>query len=180
MVTTRSTKKKGPPVRGALKKAVSAAHAASSADPRPLEGYTSILTGYAVLTAGLAFGLRNKRGRLRAMGPMDLLLYGLATEHLSRVVTKDSITSGFRFPFTRFKESAGEGEVNEEVIGHGHRHAIGELLSCPFCVAQWVATGLVAGSVGAPALTTAVISISAAARVSDYFQLLYGQLRKDQ
>ena len=145
-----------------------------------LEGYASILASYAVLTAGLAFGLRNKRGRLRAMGPMDLLLYGLTTEHLSRVVTKDSITSGFRLPFTRFKETAGEGEVNEEVISDGHRHAIGELLTCPFCVAQWVATGLVAGSVGAPTLTTAVISISAAARVSDYLQLLYGQLRQDQ
>jgi hypothetical protein len=111
---------------------------------------------------------------------MDLLLYGLATEHISRVITKDSLTSVLRSPFTRFKEAAGEGEVNEEVIGTGVRHAVGELLTCPFCVAQWVATGLIAGSVALPGFTTAVVSVSAAARVSDYLDLLYGLLRQAQ
>jgi hypothetical protein len=32
----------------------------------------------------------------------------------------------------------------------------------------------------APALTTAVISVSAAARAGDYLNLLYGLLRKEQ
>jgi hypothetical protein len=71
---------------------------------------------------------------------MDLLLYALATEHLSRVITKDSLTSVLRSPFTRFKEPAGEGEVNEDAIGTGARHAVGELFTCPFCMAQGVAT----------------------------------------
>jgi hypothetical protein len=69
--------------------------------------------------------------------------------------------------------------VNEEVIGTGARHAIGELITCPFCMSQWIATALVAGSVTSPSLVIAVISVSAAARVSDYFDLLYGILRKD-
>jgi hypothetical protein len=111
---------------------------------------------------------------------MDLLLYGLATEHLSRVITKDSVSAVLRAPFTRFTEAAGEGEVNEDVVGQGFRHAVGELLTCPFCAAQWVATGLVAGSVVSPVLTTAVISVSAAARASDYLNLLYGLLRNEQ
>jgi hypothetical protein len=111
---------------------------------------------------------------------MDLLRYGLATEHLSRLITKDSVTAVLRAPFIRFKEPAGEGEVNEEVVHEGVGHAIGELLTCPFCAAQWVATGLVAGSVMAPALTTAVVSVSAAARASDYLNLLYGLLREKQ
>jgi hypothetical protein len=68
--------------------------------------------------------------------------------------------------------------VNEEVIGSGPRQAIGELLTCPFCLDQWVTTGLVAGSVAAPTLTTAVISVSALARTADYLHLLYGLLRK--
>jgi hypothetical protein len=149
-------------------------------DPRPLEGYASILASYVVLSGALTIGLRRKRFRLAALGPMDLILYGLATEHLSRLITKDSVTAVLRSPFTRFEEPAGEGEVNERVVGTGHRHAVGELLTCPFCAAQWVATGLVASSVAAPTLTTAVISISAAARFSDYLQLLYGMLRKAQ
>jgi hypothetical protein len=68
---------------------------------------------------------------------MDLLLYGLATEHLSRIITKDSVTAVLRAPFTHFKGAVGEGEVNEDVVGKGFRHAVGELLTCPFCAAQW-------------------------------------------
>ena len=105
---------------------------------------------------------------------------GLATAHLSRLITKDSVTSVLRVPFARFEEPAGEGEVNEEVVGHGFRHALGELLTCPFCAAQWVATGLVAGRAAAPNLTAAVVSVSAVARLSDYLQLLYGLARQGQ
>ena len=109
---------------------------------------------------------------------MDLALYGLATEHLSRLITKDSVTAVLRAPFTEFNEPAGEGEVNEEVTGHGTRHAVGELVTCPFCIAQWVATGLVAGRVAAPNLTKAIVTISATARLSDYLQLLYAYCRQ--
>ena len=149
-----------------------------SPDPRPLAGYAGIMAGYSLLSGTLALGLRNRKSVLRPLSPMNLVLYGLATEQLSRLITKDSVTAPLRAPFTEFREPAGEGEVNEEVAGHGARHAVGELLTCPFCVAQWVATALVAGSIGAPALTTAVISVSAAARLSDYLQLLYGALRQ--
>lgn len=149
-------------------------------DPRPLEGHGGLLASYAVLAASVTFGLRRKRGDLRSLRPMDLLLYGLATQHLSRTITKDSVTAVLRSPFAKFKEPAGEGEVNEEAIGTGTRHAVGELITCPFCMAQWVATALVAGTVATPSLTTAVVSVSAAARVSDYLDLLYGLLRTKQ
>lgn len=68
--------------------------------------------------------------------PTDVVLSGLACERLSRVMTKDSITSVIRAPFTKFEGLAGEGEVNEKVVGHGTQHAAGELLTCPFCAAQ--------------------------------------------
>jgi hypothetical protein len=45
-------------------------------------------------------------------------------------------------------------------------------------VAQWVATGLVAGMSQRSSLTTAVVSVSAAARLSDYLQLLYAFCRE--
>lgn len=90
------------------------------------------------------------------------------------------MTAPFRAPFTEFDEPAGQGEVNEEVVGTGLRHAVGELLTCPFCVAQWMATALVAAGVAAPQLTTAAVSVCAVARDSDYLQLTYGLLRKRQ
>ncbi len=146
-------------------------------DPRPIGGYARLLAIYGGTCAGLALLLRRRAWRLPALGPMDLLLYGLATEHLSRVLTKDSVTSVLRTPFTQFEGAAGEGEVNEAVVGHGTKHAVGELLTCPFCAAQWVATGLFAGAVAAPALTRAVVSISATARMSDFLQFLYAYAR---
>jgi hypothetical protein len=79
-----------------------------------------------------------------------------------------------RVPFARFEEPAGVGEVNEKVVGTGVRHAVGELLTCPFCAAQWVATALVAGRIAAPNLTAAVVTVSAVARLSDFLQLAYG------
>jgi len=193
-VTDSPVKKTAPATKAVAKKATRATKAVAQKttrstraaaqkvkdDPRPLEGHAGLLASYAVLAGAVALGLRRKESRLKSLGPMDLVLYGLATEHLSRTLTKDSVTAVLRSPFARFKEPAGEGEVNEEVIGTGARHAIGELITCPFCLAQWVATGLIAGSVAAPALTTAVVSVSAAARVSDYLDLAYGLLRNAQ
>ena len=105
-------------------------------DPRPLGGYAKLIAVYCVAAGGLALALRKRSGVLQRLDPMDLALYGLATEHLSRLITKDSVTAVLRAPFTEFKEPAGEGEVNEEVVGHGTRHAVGELLTCPFCAAN--------------------------------------------
>ena len=147
-------------------------------DPRPLGGYAKLIAVYGVAAGGLALALRKRSGRIQRLDPMDLALYGLATEHLSRLITKDSVTAVLRAPFTEFKEPAGEGEVNEEVVGHGTRHAVGELLTCPFCAAQWVATALVAGRVAAPNLTNAIVTVSATARLSDYLQLLYAFCRE--
>jgi hypothetical protein len=149
-------------------------------DPRPLGGYLVMMGAYTTLTAAAVYSLRNRRGRVRRPSAMDLLLLGLATQHLSRLVSKDGVTAPLRAPFTEFEGAAGEGEVNERVVGSGLRHAVGELVSCPFCLDQWVATGLVAGWVAAPDLTTAAMSALAAAQLSDYLHLAYAALRHRQ
>jgi len=51
--------------------------------------------------------LRNRAASVRPLSLMNLLLYGLATKHLSRVLTKDAVTSVIRAPFTESKENAG-------------------------------------------------------------------------
>jgi hypothetical protein len=149
-----------------------------SSDPRPLGGYAMVPGAYGVMAGGLAVALRKRAPTLRRLDAMDLVLCGLATEHLTRLITKDSVTAVLRAPFTEFKEPAGEGEVNEDAVGHGTRHAVGELLTCPFCSAQWVATALVAGRIAVPSLTRAIVFVGAAARLSDYLQLLYAFFRR--
>src|SRR5690606_41186876 len=59
-----------------------------------------------------------------------------STHKLSRLLAKDPVTSPIRAPFTRYKGVSGPAELREEP-----RNTVGELLSCPFCIAQWTATG---------------------------------------
>jgi hypothetical protein len=147
-------------------------------DPRPLGGYAQLMAVYGTGSAGLLALLWKTKKDAPRFGPWDLLLYGLATEHLSRLITKDAVTSVIRAPFTEFEGPAGAGEVNEAAVGHGLRHAVGEMLTCPFCAAQWVATGLVAGAIAAPSATRAIVTVSAAARLSDYLQFLWALATK--
>ncbi len=146
--------------------------------PRPLGGYATLLSGYATGVGALAWAIR-RRGALPERIPAgDLALLTVATHKLSRLVAKDSVTAIVRAPFTRFEESIGEGEVNEEVRGTGVRHAAGELLTCPFCLGQWIATGLVGAYVLAPRATRAVASVFAILAGSDALQFAYAALRK--
>jgi hypothetical protein len=147
-------------------------------DPRPLGGYAVLLGAYATLASATLFALRGRANRVREIDVRTLFLGAIATEHLSRLIAKDSITAVLRAPFTEFVEATGEGEVKERVVGTGLRHAIGELLTCPFCLAQWVGTALVAGSVAVPNLTSAVITISALARCADVVQIGYDRLKR--
>jgi hypothetical protein len=103
----------------------------------------------------------------------DLVLLGLATHKLSRVVAKDKVTSFLRAPFTRFAGPAGQGELAEEPRGEGVQLAVGELLACPYCLAQWVAASFVVALLAAPRLTRLIASIYAAQTMSDFMQLVY-------
>lgn len=100
--------------------------------------------------------------------PGDVLLVGIASHKLSRLIAKDKVTSFMRAPFTRFQQSSGHGEVEEESCGHGLRLAVGELLVCPYCLAQWAATGLTIGLIGAPRLTRLLSTVLVAHTAADF------------
>ena len=105
----------------------------------------------------------------------DVVLISLATHKLSRLIAKDAVTSPLRAAFTTYREPAGAAELNEEVRDQGSsiRHGIGELVTCPFCLAVWVATGLTGGLVLAPRLTRLAATALTATAVSDFLQMAY-------
>jgi hypothetical protein len=147
----------------------------SAGDDRPIGGYLALMGVYGGTVAGLA-GLAAALGRRppERVPAGDVVLLTVATFKLSRLLTKDAITSALRAPLTTYQEPAGDGEVNEEVAHHDPvRHAAGELVNCPFCTAVWVATGLTAGLVFAPRLTRAVATALTAAAGSDGLHLAY-------
>ncbi len=107
----------------------------------PLRGYAALLVGYSVIF-GTVLGVWARRGLPRRVSARDIALLGVATHKVARLVAKDWVTSPIRAPFTEYVESTGGGEVAERARGRGVRRAVGDLLTCPWCLAPWVAGGL--------------------------------------
>jgi hypothetical protein len=143
-------------------------------EDRPLGSHLALVAVYnGLIGAFLVARARSGKPFPERIGVADLLLAGVATHKLSRIIAKDRVTAPLRAPFTEFESEGGPGEVEEKPRGTGLRRAIGELLVCPFCLGQWVATAVLAGLAVAPRLTRFVCSIFAAVTISDVLQLVY-------
>ena len=59
----------------------------------------------------------------------------------------------------------------------GVKHAVGELLTCPFCLAQWVGTGFVFGYVTAPKATRLAALTMTMVAGSDVLQFVYDAIQ---
>jgi hypothetical protein len=141
---------------------------------RPLAPYAVLSATFATgFTGALALAWRRNGGLPERFSVWDVAAMGIATHKISRLITKDKVTSFLRMPFVRYEESAGHGEVSEEPRGEGLRYATGELLVCPYCVGQWVVGGLAVGMVGAPRATRLVTAMYTAETVADFLQLGY-------
>lgn len=103
----------------------------------------------------------------------DLALIGTASYKLSRLVAKKKITSFVRAPFTELQEKGGPAEVEERARGHGLQRALGELLTCPYCLGLWASGGFHAGLLLAPRATRFSVSVLAAMAISDFLQIAY-------
>jgi uncharacterized protein DUF1360 len=148
---------------------------------RPLDGYVTAMAAFGGLAATLAVAVR-ATGRPVPERPslQDVALISIATHKLSRLLAKDAVTSPLRAPFAEYAGPAGAAELNEEVRDSGSsvRHGIGELVTCPFCLAMWVATGLTGGLVLAPRLTRLGATALTATAISDFLQFAYDAAKK--
>lgn len=150
------------------------------ASRRPLGGYLMILGVYGSVVSGLA-GLARRTGKAppERVTPWDVALFGIATHRVSRTLAKDPVTSPLRAPFTKYVGVQGPAELAEEVRSDSHLdHTLGELLSCPFCLSQWVATGFCAGWVFAPRVTKLVAATFATVATSDFLQYAYAAVEQ--
>lgn len=149
-------------------------------EDRPLGGYLAVMGAYtagigAVTVAGRVLG---RRAPVQ-VSPWDLAQITVATHRIARTISKDPVTSPLRAPFTRYQGVSAAAELKEDVRSHnGVQHSIGELLSCPMCLAQWVATALTAGLVLSPRVTRLVAATFTAVAGADFLQYVYAYLQK--
>jgi hypothetical protein len=139
-----------------------------SREYRPLPGYAALVGIY---LAGFSLALlaaKKRRRHLPERIPMqDIALLGLATHKLSRFVSKDRVMTPVRAPFVTFEESEGSGELTENSRGGGMRKAVGDLLTCPYCLAVWIGTSLYSGFLFWPRLTRVIASVFSTVAISD-------------
>ena len=146
---------------------------------RPLAPYAGLASVW-LLGLGGFVGLTKALDKpIPRLPAEDILLLSGATFHLSRLITKDAVLSFLRAPFTRYKEPGAPSEVNEEPRKESEvQHAIGELVSCPFCMATWVAAGLTYAYVFFPRLTRLIAGMFCTIGLADALQLAYGTAHK--
>lgn len=141
---------------------------------RPLASYSALTALFASLCGAFAVWMRRSGRTLpERVGAADLALITIATHKLSRLITKDRVTSALRHPFTRYQDDAGPGEVEEQARGSGMRRALGELLICPYCIGMWVAAAFTAALIVAPRATRWVSAALTALFGADLLQIAY-------
>jgi hypothetical protein len=148
-------------------------------EDRPLGGLLGAMGVYGAVVGVGAAALRASRKELPSRVPLgDAVLLTVATFRTARTIAKDPVTSPLRAPFTSFQGTSGEAEVAEEIREHGGvKHAVGELITCPFCLAQWVGTAFVFGYVAAPRATRLAALTMTAVAGADLLQFVYDSVQ---
>jgi hypothetical protein len=118
----------------------------------PNRGQARVLSGYGVagVTYGAGVGLSSLAARRAGrdpglLGPFELACLALGTHKISRIVATDDVTRPVRAPFTRLVTTGVSDEEPAARPEGGALHAVGELLTCPFCLGLWVAATLMVG-----------------------------------
>jgi hypothetical protein len=136
----------------------------------PLGAHLGLTVTYTVAMGTLA--IRGAHLRLLPETPRlsDVLLVAATTFKLSRLIATERVTTPIRAPFVETER--------ERPTGKGLRRALGELMTCPYCLGPWCALAVGAGLVFAPRPTRFVSSLLTAMAISDGLQRLYTRLAR--
>lgn len=146
---------------------------------RPPLGSRLVLSSGFVAAMGAWLVARRRSGRElpERIDGRDLVLMAGASFKLGRLIAKEKVAAPIRAPFTEFQGKAeAPGEVDERPRGRGPRAALGELLTCPYCLGMWVVSALTVGMVTVPRETRLIASILSTLGISDFLQLAYRAL----
>ena len=135
-------------------------------DEAPLGAYTALTTLFGAGVAGL-LAWSSSRHRLPArVSARDTLLIGLATHKVARIIAVDKVTRSVRAPFVE-EAPASAGGTREVARGRGLQKALGQLVTCPYCLAPWVAGAFLAAYTVSPPAARMVATLFATVAVSD-------------
>ncbi|MBL8744428.1 MAG: DUF1360 domain-containing protein [Myxococcales bacterium] len=142
----------------------------SGHDHHPLSHYLALMGTFVTTSTAAVAALRAAGRPFPARVPArDILLLGLATSRVSRLLTRDKVTRVVRAPFTDVTPGADPEKVDEKPRQDSDaRRALGELLLCPRCVGVWAGMAFGCGYMLSPDVTRLIAGMFASATVSDY------------
>lgn len=103
----------------------------------------------------------------------DLALLGTAAHKMSWLVSNASVTSFIRAPVTELQEVKSPTNLDEEPRGDGLQKALGNLLTCQFCLGMWVTAFFSYGLVLLPRTTRFIAGMFSILTVSDFLHQTY-------
>lgn len=134
----------------------------------PLPEYAALTAVFTVVLGGF---LLVARGRLpERVGWSDVARIGLASYKVGRLVAKDRVARFVRAPVTRDPQAS-------EPEPQGWPRALGELVTCPYCVGVWIAAGFSYGLVLFPRETRFVTALFGAQAIADFLNAGYVKTR---
>jgi hypothetical protein len=139
-------------------------------EERPLPEYAGLTVAFGGVLGG--FLLLARRRLPERIGFGDVVRIGLASYKLGRLVAKDDVTSWVRAPVTRDEDAT-------EPKPYGMERALGELVTCPYCLGVWVASGLSYALVLVPRETRLVTTIFGSQAVADFLNAAFVRLKSD-
>ena len=137
---------------------------------RPLPEYAALTGAFGAVLGG--FLLLTRRRLPDRVGIGDTVRIGVASYKLGRLVARDEVTSWMRAPVTRDEDAT-------EPKPQGLERALGELVTCPYCVGLWTAAGLSYALVLFPRQTRLVTTIFGGQAVADFLNAAYVRLNRD-
>jgi uncharacterized protein DUF1360 len=139
-------------------------------EERPLPEYFALTTAFGGVLGG--FLLLARRRLPERVGLADVARIGVASYKIGRLVAKDEVTTWVRAPVTRDEDAT-------EPKQRGMERALGELVTCPYCVGLWIASGLSYALVLYPRQTRLVTTIFGAQAVADFLNAAFVKLKED-
>jgi Protein of unknown function (DUF1360) len=139
-------------------------------EERPLPEYAALTAVFGGVLGGfLVFARRRLPERV---GFGDVLRIGLASYKLGRLIAKEDVATFVRAPVTQDEEAT-------EPKPDGLQRVLGELVTCPYCIGLWVASGLSYSLVLFPRQTRLMTTIFGAQAVADFLNAGFVKLRAD-
>jgi hypothetical protein len=137
---------------------------------RPLPQYAALAATFSAVLGGFLVVAGRRIPERTSL--LDTARIGLASYKVGRLIAKDPVTSFVRAPVT---EDADATEPKPD----GAARVLGELVTCPYCIGLWVASGLSYSLVLFPRQTRLVTTIFGAQAVADFLNAAFVRLRDE-